>query len=134
MDTLKAKCDSLEKRDITTEIATAVKARIDLLDKAKPYLTAEVITKLDTMDDTAVRTAVIVAKCADFKADGKSADYINARFDSVVELFKGEAIAGQRTQSSIPAVGHADGCGSEDAGKKMRERAMGAWKDKPKNA
>lgn len=127
-DTLKAKCDSLEARDVAKEIATGVASRIELITKAKPFLSTEQLSKLDSMSDSDVRTAVIMAKNADAKLEGKSADYIVARFDSVVELFKDNAIATQRSVAMVPAVGHADSVGADGAHKRMQERAFGAWR------
>ncbi|BBO74408.1 hypothetical protein DSCW_18250 [Desulfosarcina widdelii] len=44
--------------------------------------------KTDGLDDKAVKVAVIQKQAPDFKADEKSDDYINARFDAVVELLE----------------------------------------------
>ncbi len=42
--------------------------------------------KTDGLDNKAVKVAVIQKQAPDFTADGKSDEYINARFDAVVEI------------------------------------------------
>lgn len=54
--------------------------------KALEDVAAKVDVKTDGLSDQAVKVAVIAKQSPEFKADGKSADYIDARFDAVVEL------------------------------------------------
>ena len=54
--------------------------------KALEETAAKVDVKTDGLSDKAVKVAVIQKQSPEFKADDRSDDYINARFDSVVEL------------------------------------------------
>lgn len=54
--------------------------------KALEDVAAKVDIKIDGLTDQAVKVAVIQKQSPEFKSDDKSADYIDARFDAVVEL------------------------------------------------
>jgi hypothetical protein len=54
--------------------------------KALEDTAAKVDIKCDGLSDQAVKVAVIKKQSPEFNADGRSDDYINARYDSVVEL------------------------------------------------
>ena len=54
--------------------------------KALEETAAKVDVKCDGLSDKEVKVAVIQKQSPEFKADDRSDDYINARFDSVVEL------------------------------------------------
>lgn len=92
-DKMKAKCDSLTSELATAkavtvtdaDIAVRVSARRKLEDVAKTKLDAETAKKLDSMSDRDLKIAVIAADAKDFKADGKSDVYIDARFDHIAE-------------------------------------------------
>jgi hypothetical protein len=101
VDSQKEKLDSLEKRDLKSEIATGVKNRLALVKTAEAVLDAETIGKIDSMSDADVKKAIILAKSPEAKLDGKSEIYIEARFDSIVEdlSFDPEAISHQRKVS-----------------------------------
>lgn len=90
---LKAKLDAAPKA-IRAELA----ARAALEGKARQVLGSKF--KLDGLDDTAVRVAVIQKIAGEkFKADGRSADYIAARFDAEIERFDGETVAAETTET-----------------------------------
>jgi hypothetical protein len=54
--------------------------------KALEDVAAKLDVKTDGLTDQAIKVAVISKQSPEFKADAKSADYIDARFDAVVEL------------------------------------------------
>jgi hypothetical protein len=54
--------------------------------KALEAVAEKLDVKTDGLADQAVKVAVIQKQSPEFKADGRSGDYINARYDSVVEL------------------------------------------------
>lgn len=95
-DQLQAKVDTLEtenkklKEDKTdvqpADISSAVSARLKLVRIADRMLSKEDKEKIDEMTDKDIRVAVIKTQDKEFKSDGKSDDYIEARFDTVVEL------------------------------------------------
>jgi len=93
-DELQAKLDNttaeLEKvkKDAADapKVADLVKARVELVEKCKPHLDKKTVEKLDDMDDRAVKVAVIKSKVEKFDDANRSDDYINARFDGIIEL------------------------------------------------
>lgn len=139
-DATKAKLDSatteletLKKQDRSAEIREAVKARVALERVAARVLPAD--TKLDEMDDAAIRRAVILAKEPTAKLDDKSEVYVQARFDSVVERLPErdtKAIADQRERTT--PRGDAQPADSSTARQRMIEESRNAWKKLPGKA
>jgi hypothetical protein len=85
-DALKAKVDELSNKDDSEEIANKVKQRISLEKKASEFLKED--EDLSGLSDKDIKTKVIVAFSPEFKADEKSDEYINARFDAVIDMKK----------------------------------------------
>lgn len=98
-EALKAATDPAKRR---AEIA----ARVSLEKKASEILGDE--PKLDEMDDLEVKKAVIAKLSPDADLDGKSADYIAARFDLAVE-HAGEAALGEVQRKVTDAEKREDG-------------------------
>lgn len=97
-DTLKAKVDTFEKRDIQKEINDAVQARLEL-----ERIAGIVLDKVDEkLDNRGLKIAIITKKLPEVakKIDEKTTDlYINAVLDSVVASFtkeENDSIANQR--------------------------------------
>ena len=84
-DGLKTKVDDLEKVDHSDAINKGVTERIGLLKVASVVLDDEGKKALDTMKNDDIKLAVIKAKSPDVNLDGKSEDYISARFDTITE-------------------------------------------------
>lgn len=91
MDALEAKVDELtasnkklesEKMD-SKQIHELVVKRSGLIEKSKAIVKADV--KLDDMADLDVKKAVIAAKYPELKLDEKSPEYIDARFDAIID-------------------------------------------------
>lgn len=88
---LTAKKDELEntvkelssKKVDASEVHKLVVARQSLIQKAMSILPEE--TKFDTMTDIEIKKAAIAKKYPELKLDEKSTDYIEARFDAIVE-------------------------------------------------
>lgn len=85
-DALKAKADVLSNKDDSEEIAVKVKQRISLEKKSSKFLKED--EDLSGLSDKDIKTKVIVAFSPEFKADKKSDEYINARFDAVIDMKK----------------------------------------------
>jgi len=85
-DALKVKVDESSSKDDSEEIASKVKQRISLEKKASEFLKED--EDLSGLSDKDIKTKVIVAFSPEFKADEKSNEYINARFDAVVDIKK----------------------------------------------
>ena len=95
-ETLKAKCDALasdlkkikETRSDSMsdgKIQALVKARMSVLSIAGRMLPTSV--KLDEMTDVEIKKAVIKADSPEASFDGKSDEYVSARFDHIEERF-----------------------------------------------
>lgn len=111
IETLKAKNDELGeeikklKEDAMDEekIRKASIARANLIAQAKPHLDSKdekEEVKFDEMSDLEIKKAVIVAKYPEAKLDEKSNDYIEARFDAIIE--SGEK---PKTESKTDSLG-----------------------------
>jgi hypothetical protein len=75
----KARTDAQDPAKMTER----VNARVTLLVQAKPVLAPE--TKYDSMDDKGIKVAVLGKLKPDLKLDGKSDEYIQARYDIAIE-------------------------------------------------
>jgi hypothetical protein len=104
-----------------------VKERVALETSARKILGSE--ATLDDKSDREVRIACLLKLDTNFKPDGKSEDYITARFDSALQYAGAEAIAGVREHAD-----NADGnpinadSAEEKARLKMMEGQRNAWK------
>jgi len=85
-DALKAKIEELSKKDDSEEIANKVKQRISLEKKASEFLKKD--EDISNLSDKDIKTKVITAFSPEFKADEKSKEYINARFDAIIDIKK----------------------------------------------
>lgn len=85
-DALKAKIQELSNKDDSEEIAFKVKQRISLEKKASEFLKED--EDFSKLSDKDIKTKVIVAFSPEFNADEKSDEYINARFDAVIDIKK----------------------------------------------
>lgn len=125
-DALAEKAAKLEKQDHSKEIAERVKTRVDLFDVARQALDEETTAKLDSMSDDEIRRAVILAKSPEAKLDGKSEDYVAARFDVAREQVKTDADAEPARKQAASALGGGRRTTKvdsiEDARNKMIER------------
>lgn len=96
-----------------------VKARIGLIDSAKPLLNEEVVAKLDGMTDIDIMKAAIMKSDAEAKLDGKPDAYVQGRFEALVgkpvsngDGGLGSGIVGGR-QDAAGVAGKKDGDGCE---------------------
>jgi len=85
-DTLKQSITELSKKDNAKEIAEKVKARITLEKKVAPFFKAD--ENLSELSDSDLKVKVISHYAKDFKADSYSEDYLQARFDTILDLEK----------------------------------------------
>jgi hypothetical protein len=112
-DSAKAELEKATKND--SAIDAAVKARMSLFDTArKAKLDKEITEKLDSMSNKDIRIAVIKSQQEKFDAEGKSDEYINARFDGVVEQLalapdisaqlRGDGSGGSETRTDVASA------------------------------
>ncbi len=102
LDTLQAKLDSAEdenkqlKADASDEnIQLRVDARVALVESAKTVCGDAI---KNDMSDEAIKTAVIAKVFPEAKLDGKSSDYIQARYDTALEVKKTNSVTKQSIQ------------------------------------
>lgn len=109
------------------QIREAVKVRT-ALEKVASEVGVE---KFDEMDDLELKKAVIVAQHPDTKFDGKSEEYINARFDVAAEAIKGTEESARNLGEKITDKNRtSEVMDSEDSRQKMIERNRSLWKSK----
>lgn len=128
-DALKEKLDALEAKDNSAEIAAAVKARVQLVDSAKPILAKEKLAKLDDMSDLEIKKEVVLAVSPKAKLDGQSDVYIQARFDAALEASASRVSINDSNKHLLGNV--AEGAAHTDAASaraKMIERNKNAYK------
>lgn len=106
-DTLKDRCDSLEKADHSAAIKKAAKERASLIDNANKILHPEDIAKLDEMDDLDIKKEVIKKLMPSAKLDGQSEVYISARYDSAVDILENQKPFNEQVKK-LNGVLHAD--------------------------
>jgi hypothetical protein len=140
-DTAEARADAAEKAQKETQekldaaesperLEGAVKARVFLEGKASAVLGAE--AKLDGLSDRDIKLQCIIKQDPDFKADDRSEDYINARFDLLkVEEIKSDDAQSRKRQVvealKTPAKGADEKYDAAAARSRMHERNDQAW-------
>lgn len=113
---LQEKLDSISARDVDKEVNT----RVAILRKAGEILAgSEVCAKLDSMDNTAVMSAVILHVNKDAKLDSASDEYLRARYDAAIDQVARDAEAKNRK-----AVTDSTGGQTEPSAQKSRENYL----------
>lgn len=138
IEALKARLDSLTEElkkesqarkdaEDPKRLRELVNARVALETKAQGILGSEV--KLDEMDERAIKVAVVTHLSPEFQTDGKSDEYISARFD--LELEKAQSRnSGLENLRIVAGKGHADSApaDSKTAYQRMVKANAEAWK------
>jgi hypothetical protein len=103
-DTAKETATQMQKKldEMPAALAAAMKARIALVQVANDNLDEEAVKKLDTMSDNDIKTAIILSRFPEAKLDGKSQEYIDARFDAAVEIKLDDESAAAQRATAIP--------------------------------
>lgn len=83
-DSLKEKINEVTTKNDSNEIFIKVKERISLEKKASDFLKADEDTS--QLSDKNIKTKVICSLSPEFKPDDKSDEYINARFDAIIDM------------------------------------------------
>jgi hypothetical protein len=123
-------------------IRALIDARVALETQARPHLDEADVKALPKLSEKDIKLAVLKKLAPEFKADGKSDDYIQARYD--IELERAgtheDAGSGSEDDEGLAAVRRAaEGASRSDAGEvsaekarqRMVEAARNAWKPKP---
>jgi hypothetical protein len=135
-DGWKTKHDALEK-DGPAKILAASKARAALIASATKALDAEAAKNLDGMTDSEIKKAVVIAKAPKGTSlDGKSEEYIQARFELATENADAEnadtALANGRSKSAPRNDGAPEKGGQDDARARMNARLKNGNKEPEK--
>ena len=124
-DAMEAKCDAMEAekkdgsisppvsgkpsgapmydRKDAADFHKAVNARVALVNKAALLVGKETIAKFDSMSDDEIRAACIMARHPKQDMKGKSATYLEVRFDSLCEQLEGSALSRREMGGSLMA-------------------------------
>ena len=137
---IKSKVDSFEKRDLSKEIADAVKSRRSLESVAAPVLAKEVVAKFDSMTDAEIKAAVITIQSPDIKLDGQSEAFIDGCFTIAVTAGKAQkrvdAAANNRMKSKDLESGKekldSKKINSKSSHELYLDSLENGWKKKPK--
>jgi hypothetical protein len=132
-DTAKDQLKTLLGRNVDGEIRDAVKARIALETTARGFVNADQHDKLSEMSDADIRTAVISSVFPEAKLDGKSAEYIQSRFDAAVEIgVRGDsAAAAKQREAAMKRADRTDApCSADESRKKYMQRMQDGYKSK----
>jgi hypothetical protein len=125
-DAHKDELDKLKKADNSDAVQTAVKARRELERKAEKVLKGDGEVKVDELSDRDLMVATVKKVHADADMAEKSDEYVQARFDAVVEAAgtSDGAAADTRAKAGGDQMVHSDTKGEpvEDARKRMIER------------
>ena len=138
LDTLKARADSLDEElgkerklredaESPGRVRALVDERVSLERTAADVLGSEV--KLDSMDNAAIKRAVVTKVSPEAKLDGVSEAYLQGRFDHAVEVTRANTGLGDlRRAATTPAS--TTRCDSDDARKRFLERSATSWQRK----
>jgi hypothetical protein len=83
-------------------IDAAVKTRVSLVKVANDTLGAETIAKLDGMTNSEIKKAIILSRFPSAKLDGVSEEYIQARFDSALEVKLDDSASAAQRETALP--------------------------------
>ena len=130
LDEANAKIKKIENVDHSEIISKGVKSRLTLEKSAIERLDEKELKNLDSMTDKDIQIAIIKKSDSEFNADGKSEDYMTARFDASM-LVKPEMKPTDKQKPSLKDGKRVDGDRtSEQARLDMEEETLNAWKSK----
>lgn len=130
-DGLKTKVDELEKVDHSEAIVVGITERLDVLDAVDAVIPEEKRKemKIDDLSNMDLKKAVIVSKSPDVNLDDRTDDYLNARFDSIVEGIKFDPDATGRSRKKAAQRNDTDPDPVEKARKDSEDRMQNSYKD-----
>lgn len=134
-ESLKAAQESLKAANDPAALREKISARVAIETQARSVLGSDV--RLDTMSEREIRVAVLSKMNKNFKADGKSDEYVSARFDIAIETAQKSDDALSGVRQTIVDSEKADGekvvLGADAARAKFMKETRNDWK-KPLSA
>jgi len=130
-DTMKEKLDKAEKHDSSEEIKKGVESRLALITEATPHLDEETVKNVADMSDAEIKKAVIMTHFPEAKLDGKEDAYLEARYDSALEVKtekSDEAMAEQRKKINGDGANSEKTVNADEAQKNFVNTLVNAWK------
>ncbi|MCK5609868.1 DUF2213 domain-containing protein [Candidatus Pacearchaeota archaeon] len=130
-DGLKTKVDELEKVDHTDAINTGITERLQVLDAVDAVITEDKRKelKLDDMSIKDLKIEVIRAKSPDVKLDDRTDEYIDARFDTIVENLDFDPDAVGKARKKMVQKSDSPPDEIEKARKDSEEKLQNSYKD-----
>lgn len=122
----KARADAADPK----RIQALVQARVALEKEAASVLED---MKLDSLSDDQVKVEVLKKLCPSVDPAGKSADYIQARYDGALEAFKQDESVASLAAVRNAAVGGRPGSTHQDSELTKDVQAQLAWQDESRN-
>ena len=122
VDELKAQLEALKATHNDEAMAQAVAERVALLETAKRVVNVD---GLQGMSDRVIKEAVLKAKHEAINLDGKSDDYVNARFDALIESLPSAEAEAMAKQNQAVANVHRDSAVKADMRQMLNERYHG---------
>ena len=122
VDELKAQLEAVKAVNTDEAIAKAVAERVALLETAKRVVNVD---SLQGLNDRAIKEAVIKAKHEAINLDSKSDDYVNARFDALIEALPSVENQALSKQKKALADVRGDSMYNEDMRVKLNKKFHG---------
>ncbi len=136
-DREKARADGLDEKvkKITTDASPenfnkAVQERVELLGAAYAILGEEKCDelKVDTLESLAIKKAVVMAVSPEAKLEGKSVDYVAARYDQAIESFDAEPKMADVRAAALTSRADGGEVDVEKVRQESQKRGDEAWK------
>ena len=122
VDELKAQLEAVKATHNDEAMAQAVGERVALLETAKRVVNVD---GLQGMSDRGIKETVLRAKHEAINLDGKSDDYVNARFDALIESLPSAEAEAMAKQNQAVANVHRDSAVKADMRQMLNERYHG---------
>lgn len=121
LDAKKEELQKLQNKDSSEAIEKAVKSRLELVEKCRKHIDSE--EDISSLSDKELK-AKVISKVSEVNLDGKSDDYLNARFDAAIDVLTANSDEQSRNNDdNFRADDKNKPAGSADAArKKMIER------------
>lgn len=122
VDELKAQLEAVKATHNDEAMAKAVAERVALLESAKRIVNVD---GLQAMSDRGIKETVLKAKYEAINLDGKSDDYVNARYDALIESLPSAEAEAMAKQNQAVADVHRDSAVKTDMRQMLNNKYHG---------